>query len=171
MKSFGYSWAIFLPNSTNKEGKLLSITYEAKGKKEAKPDAPYRLRFFEYDSIKNLPSNELTFDDILVAPKVLNKEVTEDLSKYNIIVPANGIVVSIEAYDAGPQFHYKQMITTLDNKRKEIEEYGWQINATYGLSIKDFGRTPGNYWLLWNNFLGKNQGVAPLIKLEIKVCK
>jgi len=139
LKSSGYTWAVYVSNNINKEAKLLSITYEAKGWKEAKPDAPIRLRFFEYDSVTKIPGAEVTMDDILITPKKLNTEITQDLSKYNILIPRNGIVVAFEIFDAGVQYRYTKKLRFGANL-KDVEYYGWEINGTEGINNVGFGR-------------------------------
>lgn len=66
------------------------IFYTYCGKKEAK----LKIRIFELND--SIPSKDLLIEDIIVSVKKGNKKNKLDLSKYNLTIPKNGVVVGLE---------------------------------------------------------------------------
>lgn len=167
-KSIGNFWAIYVPNNIGKIGYLKSLGHNAEGaSNKENPDAPVRIRFFEYDTTTKLPSTEISDDDIIVAPKK-RRRVTYDLSEYKIQIPANGIVVAFEMFDAGSEFHYTTKSKWQDGTIRTMEHYGWYLKSSKGKDIKGFTKSPGRNWI---KFEPGGEGQGPAVTLEIKVCK
>ena len=169
-KSVGAIWASFVPNIYNKRGTINAISFGAVSfNKAALATAPVRLRFYEWDSILQVPGEEITHEAIDVIPGKF-KWVTIDLSKYHLPISATGIVVGFEMFDAGQQYHYNVVHNMSDGTKKEWEGYGWGIEAIR--NVMGFHRTPGGKWNSQATAFDKNKKrVGPAVGLSIEVCK
>jgi CarboxypepD_reg-like domain len=167
-KNIGNFWAIYVPNNIGRSGYLKSLGHNAEGvSNKENPDAPVRIRFFEYDTITKLPSTEISDDDIIVSPKK-RRRVTYDLTEYKIQVPANGIIVAFEMFDAGSEYHYTTKSKWQDGTIRTMEHYGWFLKSAIGKNVIGFDKSPGKNW----GKLGHDDvGFGPAVTLEIKVCK
>lgn len=59
-------------------------------------DATFKLRIFEFDTVKKLPSTNLLKELIVVKVKKGQHKNLIDISQYNIKFPKNGVVIGVE---------------------------------------------------------------------------
>ena len=168
-KAGGDFWATYVPNPTGKKGVIKTFSY---GAKYGNTDAPVRLRFFQLDTSTGLPSVEITTEPIIIVPG-RSGWITEDISRYRIIVPGNGIVAAFEMFDAGSQYHYKTTVRMSDKTKRVAERYGWTIRGMHSPDIIGFGKRPGTSWFNLNprNRTGaKMLTAAPQVGISMRVC-
>jgi hypothetical protein len=166
--SKGFMWATYLPNNVKKKGWIESVSFGAKAfHKDAKMDAPVRLRIYEFDISAQLPGDEITTEIITLIPRKQGWK-TIDISKHRIALPLEGIVVAFEMFDAGPQYYYKSQVY-VGKKKKEITRYGWSILGIVEDSVLGFSKWPGRTWHIYNT--AHNAGRAPQVSIKMSVCK
>lgn len=168
-KSVGFIWATYVPNINNKRGIINAISFGAQSfYKGALASAPVRLRFYEWDSVMQMPGEEITNEAIDVVPGKF-KWVTIDLSKYHLPISATGIVVAFEMFDAGPQYHYMVNHNMSDGTKQEMEHYGWSLEGIR--NVQGFSRSPGGTWYPQTTAFNKDKKrVGPAVGLSIEVC-
>ncbi len=168
-KSVGYMWATYVPNIYNKRGTINTISFGAVSfHKAALASAPVRLRFYEWDSVLQMPEEEITNEVIDVVPGKF-KWVTIDLSKYHLPISATGIVVAFEMFDAGPQYHYMVMHNMSDGTKQEWEHYGWLLEGIKNVS--GFHKITGGKWDPQTTIVDKDKKrLGPAVGLSIEVC-
>jgi CarboxypepD_reg-like domain len=168
-EGIGCIWAVYVKNTTGKPAFIKTLNYNRAGfSKDEKFAAPVRLRFFEYDSISKLPKEEISTSDILVNAEE-GKKITNDLSSYKIYVPENGIIIALEMFDAGSQFHYTIVNNMADGTKRSTIHYGWALKMAKSKDVIGFAKAPG---MPWKSFSYRDKVViAPAVSLEIKVCK
>ena len=102
---FGTEHIKLVENPKNIVGKFSSIIIDlkrdkkhAQGNKQWKIDylATYSIRFYEYDTIKQRPSNELFSKNIIVQPQNKTYRLKIDVDSLNIRFPKEGACVGLE---------------------------------------------------------------------------
>lgn len=102
---FGTENCRFVKNLYNKEGIVNSLTLYLKKVKNGSKTcklckidyiANYNIKFYEYDSIKNLPGDEILKNDLIIYPKNKNYKLKINLDSLNIRLPKNGICIGVE---------------------------------------------------------------------------
>lgn len=102
-----------------------------------------RLRFFEPDSLTNLPSKDLVNKEIIVVLK--SGKINEiDAKEYNIRVPKSGIYVGIE-YLIIPENKYIRTSVDFNGKEKEMISYGPMLGLNYTPITKTYENIVGNW--------------------------
>ena len=165
----GIFCATYIPNKTAKRALIQSISY---GVQRGNVTAPVRFRFYEFDSATGLPSTEITEETIIVVPGRTGW-ITDNIAKYNVVVPETGIVVAFEMFDAGPQYHYIETVHLTIQKTREVSRYGWWIKGMHGAEVIGFGKKPGSPWFKWSVHKkagDKQTGAAPQVGLLVKLC-
>ncbi len=168
-KSVGFIWASYVPNIYNKRGIIHTISFGAVYlHKGALATAPVRLRLYEWDSMMQMPGEEITPEAIDVIPGKF-KWVTRDMSAYTIPISVSGIVVAFEMFDAGQQYHYNVVHNMQDGTKKEWEHYGWDLEGMR--EVQGFRRSPGGTWSPISTIDKNKKSVGPAVGLAIEVCK
>jgi hypothetical protein len=120
-----------------KENKNSKLTYfEVFIRDEGILETPFRVRVFS--KIGDI-SEDLLTESIIVVPKKKNKWVKVDLSKFNILIPENGILLGVE-YIENNQKYFFENNTNVNGKTKKYISYGHKIAGTFEF-------TENNTWL------------------------
>jgi len=90
----GQQTALFIEPKEKKEGILLKVGFRLSGK--GNPNAPFRIRIYELDTITGKPGRDLIPDIIVVKPNVQRGWYYADISQYGIPLPQNGFFASME---------------------------------------------------------------------------
>lgn len=106
---YGFQSAIWIKNPKKNRGKLMKVIFYVDknnkyiSNKLTSLPVHYKLKFYDYNVEKNTPGKLLSYEDIIVIPKG-NKyqKISVDLSSFNILFPANGVCVGIEAINPNP---------------------------------------------------------------------
>lgn len=77
-------------------------------KKEGKPEAPFRLRVYEYDTITGLPGKDILLEQKIKSAGKGGKWVSFDLSKEHIYIPESGVVVAVEWILTDENYYYQR---------------------------------------------------------------
>jgi hypothetical protein len=133
--------------------KILFYTYC--GKKEAK----LKIRIFELND--SIPSKDLLSEDIIVTVKKGNKKNILDVSKYNLTIPKNGVVIGLEWLiidENKKESIYKnkktnKTVTSLTYEPSLVVNYfdseiGYKFYGGYWTKIK---KSPTNNGKPWDN--------------------
>lgn len=88
--------------NTKRKGKIKSINFHVSDSKSKLKsfDAFFRLKFYTYDKNKDMPSELITYDEIIVKPKINKGKIRVDLVENSIIVPKDGFCIGIEVINA-----------------------------------------------------------------------
>jgi len=123
------SYVQFIPNKSNIKGTIISIQYNINDRLHG-IERPFRVRLFTKMKDSITLDKELTTDSIIVYNPQRKKMIDVDVSKYNIQMPENGVLIVFETLDSS---HYK--IDTVPNN-------GYNYAETPGI---DMIQTK-NYW-------------------------
>lgn len=96
---FGYEKAVLIENKDNKPGRIKNVVFyvkEEEGQVYEAYAAYFRIKFYTYNKMSNSPENLLCYDDILVKPENKSQKIEVDVSKYNIPMPKEGVIVGLE---------------------------------------------------------------------------
>lgn len=96
----GYQEAIFIENKMQKVGKIESVIIELEKYDvfEKRPYVDFRIRIYSYDKKNNIPGNDLLLENLISNAK--GGTCTIDVSKYNIAIPLEGIIIGMEYLDS-----------------------------------------------------------------------
>ncbi len=102
---FGTENCSYIENPYRKNGRLRNMSlYLRKMRDHAKPCteckmdylATFSIRFYEYDSIRKIPGQEIYNKVVMAKPKNKNYKMQIRLDTLNIIVPKKGICIGVE---------------------------------------------------------------------------
>jgi hypothetical protein len=169
------SWAAYMPNPDGRRGWLQELDFWVDNLAAPKEvmKAPFRLRFLEWDTATQLPGQPLVWQEVMVFPKG-KEQVTAALDSLHIPWPAEGMVIAIDFFDAGPAYHYTARTTLrLPDGRDTVrntDRYGPSIRATtyaQGQQGFYFGFKTNR----WHPFFFGNKPAAPMMRLQLKTCR
>lgn len=106
---FGYEFCNYIKNPSNKFGKIQSVILSLNEKKEFDYLATYNIKFYEYDSIKKIPGEELYFENLIVEPQNKTYKLKINIDSLKINLPKNGICVGVEIINT----KYKEEISSM----------------------------------------------------------
>jgi len=144
----GYETCIKIDNPKKINGKIKRVYVELKKNKKANYIATFNVKFYEFDSKKNLPGKELYNKNIFIEPKNKKYRLWINLKDFNIKFPENGVCVGIEMVNTigkvekyaffGPLFRY-----TLSENDKSITwsnylNTGWKDGSNAHKKFKKF---------------------------------
>ncbi len=156
-----YEVALLMPNVEKAEGVIKNIGFFIT--KHGKPKTPFRVRI--YAMKEGSPAQDLLNENVIIAAKRGHKWLILDVSKYNISIPENGFVVSMEYLFSNNRkyLHTFTVINRFKTKEKKIS-FGQQIGLTNEFT-ESFGwnRTNGGQW--------KKFYYSPMIRSEIEIYK
>lgn len=130
IRKFGDEIQYHIPSNIEKKIEYIECVYvyiaEQKGNYEQLKDygllnRPFRVRFYEVDTVSGSheKGNDLVFDNIIFYPKLEKEGWCEiDVSKYNIHIPDNGIIVAIEMINYSSMNKEDGMFIGFSKKRK-----------------------------------------------------
>lgn len=91
-------------------------------------ETPFRIRVFS--ELDNSKFNDLLTENILVTPSKNDKWRSVDLSKLNIVIPANGIYIGLQYIIDKPEFYY-DIVQESGLRPTKAKRYGNKITGTY----------------------------------------
>jgi hypothetical protein len=169
------SWAAHVPNSSGRRGWLQQVHFwiDNLAAPKAVMKTPFRLRFLEWDSARQQPGQPLSWQELVVQPNG-GEMVTAELDSLHIPLPAEGLVVAIDFFDAGPAYRYEASTHVhMPNGRDTVriaDRYGPSIRAT----TFDSG-VHGFYFNFktsrWFPFFFGQRPAAPLVRVEVRQCR
>lgn len=123
-------------------------------KKEGSPTSPFRIRIYAFDSITELPGNDILTKQYIGRAKKGNEWVSINIKNENIFIPKQGIVVAVEWIFTNDKYYYSNddaghnyygVVIGQGNKSKLPSVYrkkfetGW-VKVSFPQSIKKFPR-------------------------------
>lgn len=156
-----YEVALYIPNNEKVEGIIKNVGFYIT--KHGKPKTPFRVRIY---TMNDKPTDDLLNTNTIITAKKGGKWLVLDVSQYNISIPENGFIVSME-YLFSNNKKYIHEFTIFDKKTNTKEKrisYGQQIGLTNEFS-QSFGwsRSNGGAW--------KKFFFSPMIRSEIEIYK
>jgi hypothetical protein len=118
-------YAFLLSNQMNSIGLIQSVdlNLHPATNKEERFETVLRIRF--YENVNRLPGIDIVNDNIVVRLKASTKNITIDVSKYNIELPSNGLFIGVDLlgiYDIQNKFIPYNVKTIPLNTRIEFSE-------------------------------------------------
>lgn len=154
-----YEVALYIPNDDKSEGIIKNVGFFIT--KNGKPKTPFRVRIY---AMNDKPTNDLLNTNIIINAKKGGKWLILDVSRYNISIPENGFVVSME-YLFSNNKKYIHEYTIFDKKTHTKEKrisYGQQIGIT-----KEFSQYFG--WSRSNGGPWTKYFTNPMIRSEVEI--
>lgn len=115
--------ALFIDNPKKKEGQITEISYFISTKKGF-PDAPFRIRVFDFDSKLKKPGEDLLKKSVIVQGGKNGGWFTVNVDTLNIVFPKDGACVGMEWLYDYTDYHYQES----NGRTKEVRNF-------YGQSI------------------------------------
>lgn len=107
----------------NDKGKPLKINeVKVYVKKEGKPEAPFRLRIYQYDTITDLPGKDILLQQKVKSAGKGGKWVEFDFVDEHIYIPESGAIVAVEWVLTKQKYYYQ---------REEDKNYGVVLGVGY----------------------------------------
>ena len=104
---FGMEECVLIKNNKNTKGKVTQVSFYLSENPETSfrcYATYYRVKFYEYDAIKNQPGRLLSYFPHIIHPKGNKKEkITIDLNDHHVLFPVKGICVGIETVNPLPK--------------------------------------------------------------------
>jgi hypothetical protein len=129
---FGMQQALFIPNKKMKLGKIAEVSFWVGEEDQIYYNSRltwFRVKFYDYDEIKNEPENLLSYQEIIVKPKGNKKqELKVDVTNFHIPFPENGICVVLETVNPKPAKGNDGQFTTYPHLiySREKENRSWK---------------------------------------------
>ena len=156
----------FQIEENNKELKYLKeIIYFTKS--EVK-NGLFRVRVYEVNE-NNLPGEDLIFDEIIITTKKGKHKTIVDISKYNIQIPKEGIIVAFESLLVDQNKYYQQVVSLKPKKKYKILNYSPHIMYFYNDTIEHYNFRSGIWIHFTQEYHKKYDGVykAPIPAINI----
>ena len=156
-----YEVALYMPNNEKGEGIIKNVGFFIT--KNGKPKTPFRVRIY---AMNDKPTDDLLNMNVIITAKKGEKWLILDVSQYNISIPENGFVVSME-YLFSNNKEYIHEFTVFDkntNTKEKRISYGQQIGVT-----NEFSQTFG--WSRFNGGTWRKTIFTPMIRSEIEIYK
>ncbi len=124
----------------------------------------FRARIFEVKT-DGMLGNDLIDEEILVTVKKGKKKTIVDVSRFNLQIPEEGIIVAFESLNI-EQNKYEQNVISLKSKKKyKVTNYSPHIGYFYNKSIEHYVYRSGR-WLYFNKaYNEKYRNPVPAINL------
>lgn len=157
----GYETCLYFSNPKKALGKLKTLFIKLKKNKSANATATFNIKFYAYDSQKQLPGKLLYHENLFISPKNKKYTLRIPLEDLDVFIPSNGICIGIEMMNTG-------------KKMPKYTQYGPALR--YTLSEHNTSITWSNYLNTgWKNganihkrFKRFKTGISnPLIQLDV----
>lgn len=130
----------------------------------------FRARVYEVNK-DGLPGKDLISDEIIVKVKKGKHKTVVDISKYNLQIPVEGIIVCFESLIVEQNKYLQQVQSIKPKKKYDVLNYAPHIMYFYNDLIENYNKRSGK-WLHFNKtYKEKNKGVykapVPAINLTL----
>ena len=99
--------AVYMDNDDGLKAVIQNVSFFIS--REGKPEAPFRIRFYELQE-DGSPGRDVTKENIIVTPKKGNAWFKVDVSKYKILVPKEGYFVAMEWIFTDKKYYFDTLI-------------------------------------------------------------
>lgn len=127
----GYETCLYFSNPEKALGKLKTLFIKLKKNKNAEATATFNIKFYSFDSQKQLPDKLLYHENLFISPKNKKYTLKVPLEDLEIFIPPNGICIGIEMMNTG----------------KEMPKY-----TQYGPALR-YTLSENNKSITWSNYL------------------
>ncbi|WP_338731835.1 carboxypeptidase-like regulatory domain-containing protein [Mangrovimonas cancribranchiae] len=115
---FGYERCLYIKNESLVSGKVAWVAFKLKKKKIEDYDMYptfFRVKFYEFDTIRKRPAKPISSFDTIIKPKNKNQRIKILLKDEFVPFLKYGVCVSIEAINPQPNHPKKSMYVTTPN--------------------------------------------------------
>jgi hypothetical protein len=123
--------------------KFVSFHIEKKTRGFKRANTPFRIRIYEFDTIRNEPGQDLLSENLIVSAPKKGDWFSVDVSSYQISVPKNGFFIAMEWIYTDDKYYYSY-IDKYDNN-EEKTRYGQTLTVYFWNEES----------ITWYNWLGK----------------
>ncbi len=127
----GYETCLYFSNPKKALGKLKTLFIKLKKNKSAIATATFNIKFYAFDSQKQLPGKLLYYENLFISPKNKKYTLRIPLEDLEVFIPPNGICIGIEMMYTG----------------KEMPKY-----TKYGPALR-YTLSENNTSITWSNYL------------------
>ena len=106
---FGGKYGHYIRNSNNMSGFIKSVSFYIAG--VGHTDAPFRIRIYKHNKIKNCPGEDMLHENLIVQNKNGEGWFTVNISDYFIRFPENGMHIMMEWIYTDDKYYYTQELT------------------------------------------------------------
>jgi hypothetical protein len=103
LDTHGQEVALYIENRKHKNALLLNISFKLS--KKGNTQAPFRIRIYECTS-QGKPGKDILKDLLVVKPDTLSSWYNADISDYKIIIPENGLFISMGGIFPDDWYYY-----------------------------------------------------------------
>jgi len=146
MDTNGQQIALFIENSSNKEGLIESVSFKLSPKGNV--EAPFRVRLYYVDTITGRPLGNLLKELLVVKPNIEKGWFKVNLSEYRLTAPAEGFFVAMEGVfpnDFDFYFGNESFVDVSENNNNQTDDNS-QLDISYGQRLCYNRKLTNNTW-------------------------
>lgn len=113
----------------------------------------FRARVFEVNE-DGMPGEDLIQDEIIVKVKKGKHKTSVDVSKYNLQIPDNGIIICFESLLLEQNVYFQEVYSSNHKNKAKVLNYAPHIGYFYNQGIESYNKRAGK-WIYFNNEYNK----------------
>ncbi|WP_396187684.1 carboxypeptidase-like regulatory domain-containing protein [Flavobacterium sp.] len=113
----------------------------------------FRARVFEVNE-DGMPGEDLIQDEIIVKVKKGKHKTSVDVSKYNLQIPDNGIIICFESLLLEQNVYFQEIYSSNHKEKAKVLNYAPHIGYFYNQDTESYNKRAGK-WIYFNNEYNK----------------
>jgi len=126
----------------------------------------FRARIFELNE-DGKPEEDLIQDEIIVKVKKGKHKTSVDVSKYNLQIPDNGIIICFESLLLEQNVYFQEVYSSNHKNKAKVLNYAPHIGYFYNKDIESYNKRHGKWMCFNSEYNEKYKHPIPAINITL----